>query len=308
MDASRNDLSQDAVGERVKNGNLIDKNSHFDVLLLGPGSVNGFMECGSLHYLVNKGIIKNIKHLIGCSVGALIGLLFLCGYDPVEILVHGEDVMSLFSSLDINSISIEKIMAQLGLLDTDNIRKKIEKLVMDKFKCIPTFKMFKELTGVEFCCVASTKQGIPVYFNANTYPNTNIIEAAMYSANILGLFYKKSFDGKVLFDGASNDPYPILYYDNGLNKILGIYIDGEIKNSISDYLLSAFYSPIRRLRNLSMKAASKYCTHLRLTPPERTSMTLTDQEITSLYVKGYKTAELFFGGKDNPISNKDHLT
>ncbi len=294
MDVSTAKTGQGAVGKSVDNGDTIGQNENFDVFLLGPGSVNGFMECGSLHYLVQKKVLKNIKYLIGCSVGALIGLLYLCGYDAVEILVHGKDVMSLFSSLDINNFSIEKIMAQVGLLDTSDIRKKLEKLVINKFECIPTFKMFKELTGVEFCCVASTKRGIPVYFNSNTYPNTNIIEAAMYSANILGLFYKKTFDGKVLFDGASNDPYPILYYDNGKNKILGVYIDGETKDSISDYLLSAFYSPIRRLRNLSMKASSDNCTHLRLTPPERTSMTLTDEEIVNLYVKGYKTTEIFF--------------
>ncbi len=294
MDVSITKTGQSALGKSANNGNISDKNSHFDVLLLGPGSVNGFMECGSLHYLVNKKIISNIKFLIGCSVGALIGLLYLCGYDAVEILVHGQEVMTLFSSLDINNFSIEKIMVQVGLLDTNNIRKKLEKLVMNKFQCIPTFKMFKELTGVEFCCVASTKIGIPVYFNANTYPHTNIIEAAMYSANILGLFYKKSFDGKILFDGASNDPYPILYYDNGTNKILGIYIDGDTKDSISDYLLSAFYSPIRRLRNLSMNASSNNCTHLRLIPPERSSVTLSEKEITTLYIRGYKTTEKFF--------------
>ena len=55
-------------------------------LTIGGGSLRGIAFVGSLEYLYSNNYISIIDNFYGCSVGSIIGILYLIGYKPLEIL------------------------------------------------------------------------------------------------------------------------------------------------------------------------------------------------------------------------------
>ena len=65
-------------------------------LFIGGGGYSGIMFIGVLEYLHENNLL-NLKNFYGCSIGSLIGILYLSGYTPKEIL-------SKFMELNLNEI------------------------------------------------------------------------------------------------------------------------------------------------------------------------------------------------------------
>ena len=86
-------------------------------LTIGGGSVKGLAFTGALEYLFINDLVTNkiieeneinkIKNFYGSSVGAIIGILFLIGYTPFEILQILIN-LNLQDFWDLNIINIEK--------------------------------------------------------------------------------------------------------------------------------------------------------------------------------------------------------
>ena len=62
----------------------------FNTLVMSGGGLKGIPMLGSLQYLIDmKHIeIKNIKKYVGTSIGAIINVLLIIGYEPKEIIAE----------------------------------------------------------------------------------------------------------------------------------------------------------------------------------------------------------------------------
>ena len=62
----------------------------YNTLVLSGGGIKGLLILGALQYLYETGKLqkKNIRKYIGTSIGAIINVLLIIGYEPKEIVAH----------------------------------------------------------------------------------------------------------------------------------------------------------------------------------------------------------------------------
>jgi predicted acylesterase/phospholipase RssA len=266
-----------------------------DILILGPGGVKGFLHLGACFLLEKKGILKGIKTIVGVSIGAVIGLLYAVGYNSSDIMTHALAI-DLFQ--DLSSMTFEDIKKNVGLLSNDEISKKLRELVIVKYGFEVSLKQLYEFSAIELVCVTNNMtRRAPEYLSYKTHPHMNCVDAVLLSMNIPGLLFRITYQNNVYSDGALVDPYPIRKYDDGKNKILGLYIDepSGVTNGSSAlmYLVHAIATPMRQLRECSIRDSSNNCRHIRLKSDIIDSLGLAVGiiERARMISEGYETAK-----------------
>ena len=269
-----------------------------DVIVLGPGGAKGFLELGLLLAFEQENYYGNTRIWQGCSVGSAIALLIVCGYTITEII---NDCISLNIINDITDINLDQIREKPGLLNIKSVENLMKLRVRQKFGMVPTLKQLYMVTGILLELVTfNVDKDRPEYLSKNTEPNLSCVEAVIMSMSIPGLICPRIYKGYAYVDGAVGDPYPILEYDNNVNKILGIYIDSEHSSYSSDknpirFLYRCAQASMKRLRDISIKQSSSMCKHIPLKTPifDTTGLSLNINEKKSMIEHGYKTGIIF---------------
>lgn len=187
------------------------------VLILGHGGMYIFKMIGFLTAIDDKGMLKDVEAICGVSTGALIGLLLICGYKPREIV----EQLILFKELEENGY-YEMDNYNNNVLPTRNIRNKLEKIVSDKIGFVPTLRGLDTITSIKFY-VTTIEDNEPIIISSKTHPNILCIDVVIMSMNKISKNSHIEYNGKKYQDGNLANPYPILYFDNNLNYILGLY-------------------------------------------------------------------------------------
>lgn len=261
-----------------------------DALVLGPGGMKGYTILGSLLLLEEKGCLKKIRHVVGCSIGSLIGLLWIIGYSVKEIF---EEALRMDIFKDIAHFSLSQTTDYVGIFSNDAPKDFLTRLV--KGKCggvIPTLDGIYKMFGIELETVSvNLSKGITVYFNKIEHPKLSCVDAVLLSINIPLLFYKITYDGDLYVDGGIGDPYPIKRVDDGKRIVLGFYIK-EVKNidhNAIDYIYFIFQYPIDELYQIKKKQASDKVIHLLLECEtiDMTGITYSPRDISKMFVCGY---------------------
>ena len=272
----------------------------YDVLILGPGGMKGFIELGSLKKFEDNGLLKNIKVFCGVSIGSIIALLLSCGYSIMEILEQAYTT----NLLDIKNVDVKSMLS--GLIKQDNFDLKIEKLIKDKLKIsyVPNLLQFKEITGFEFSAITTiiaSPSSHEVNLNYLTYPQLSVVKAAMMSSNIPGLFKKIKYNGSYYVDGGLSCPLPLKFYDNGINKILSISIlthasSEKVLDNIANYMYISINTPMLILARKYAAESSDKCTNLLIAASldNPTSVKLNEEEKTTMFKLGYNEAKKLF--------------
>lgn len=197
------------------------------VLVIGPGGIKGFKVLGFLSPLEDSKFLNYIDTYCGVSVGAMICLLMIAGYEIREIVGEAAK-FDIFK--EISSINIQSIMSHRGLLSNEPLRKRLSQLVLDKFGTIPTLHGLYMQTGKSLITVTlNATDEEAVMMGPFTHPNISCVEATMLSMNIPFIFYQLVYNGKTYVDGALANPYPVDYFDDNSTNILGIYLKGTTK-------------------------------------------------------------------------------
>lgn len=241
-----------------------------DVLVLGPGGVKGYQQLGYLYGLDLRKKIDNIHTFIGVSVGAMICLLKIVGYTYKEIINFAIENVNFISTEDLDVFGILKnLKDNFGLFPTTKISDPIEKAVKRKLGYIPTLRQLYEYSGKELIIVTfNLGREKPEYLSHINNPDMNCVKATVLSALVPIVFFKTEFDNSVYIDGAFGDPYPVLIKDDGINRILGIYIetnpgDRNYKNFLI-YLHDIFHCSFHLMIRRNIKESSSKCYHVAL--------------------------------------------
>ena len=282
-----------------------------DILVLGSGGGKGYLQLGALLNLETNNIIDNVIAYVGCSVGAVIGLLLVAGYDVQEII---EEVTAIELFLDIYHVSLKDSRLNEGLISNQSIHDLLCRMLREKFGFVPTLHQLYQATGKVFTTVTVNITHPRVeYMSHETEPGISSVEAVMLSMNIPFLFYRLRYKSCTYIDGAYGDPYPINIYDDGNYNILGIstpsVLDVGLPNNSTSlqYALQVLNWPINQLRRMNIRTASNHCKHLELYSDieDAIGITFTDDQKAKMMLEGYDKSVEFINSLKNQRLDKE---
>jgi predicted acylesterase/phospholipase RssA len=253
----------------------------YDTLVLSAGSLKGFLQLGALHCYHINNYLDNIKTYIGTSIGAVISLLLIVGYTPVEILANLKLPHAKINLIDINNT--------LGIYSVEPFMIELERLLKDKTNdyeeewSIPSMVELYEKFQKEFIIVTfNLTTNETEYKTPFTDPHLSVLDAIRMTVNIPLIFEKFIYNKCLYLDGAIEDTFPIRWADEYRNKrqntispnILGINIDSNfneyVKNldvesiDIMTYVKILLTISLRKNRNLALNYQSPNVTIINL--------------------------------------------
>ena len=215
-------------------------------LVLSGGGMRGVIFIGALRYMYINNINKNIKHIAGCSIGALIGLMMafkLTIEEMEEILYICKD------DNELCYLSIKKyirLMTEYGLFNTEILIKHLKNIIKKKY---PEMCLLNEYNTMDISETITFSQlsksfGVNIYisctnintcdneiFSIETTPNICVYKACCASMAIPLLFKPINIGDYYYYDGALTNNFPIKIFANvPKENIIGMILYKENKN------------------------------------------------------------------------------
>lgn len=289
--------------ERDKDKDRKEDRWYPEAIVLGPGGMKGFLELGALIGLDERGYLKEVHTYVGCSVGAIIGLLLVAGYKPIDIVNDAMNTNIFKDILYIELKDLQKKKENVGLLSSQELRTILTSKLKEKFGMIPTLRQLYMATGLTLITVAlNLDKDEMEYLSWKTEPDLSCIEATLLSMNIPFIFYKIKYKSHIYIDGAFGNPYPVDIVDDGKTRVLGISITTKhpyIYDSTDDdnlrYVYKVINASMTQIKKRIEKSCSPACKHLTLYSPsmDTTGLTFDTNVKVSLLMLGYNTAKQF---------------
>tara|TARA_B110001450_G_scaffold106902_1_gene101229 strand:+ start:5044 stop:5817 length:774 start_codon:yes stop_codon:yes gene_type:complete len=165
-------------------------------LFIGGGGYNGFSFIGALEYLHQKNLLE-IKNFYGTSIGSLIGLMYISGTSPKEMI-------NIFQKLNLEEIikyDFSNISKKSCILEDDFLDNLINN-VTSKFNETITISEFSDRTNVDIniytTCITTNEY---ICMNSKNYGNVKIKDAVKASMSIPFIFKPVEIDNKIYVDG-----------------------------------------------------------------------------------------------------------
>jgi len=267
----------------------------YDGLVISSGGYKGMYALGSLAIIHAEGHLRHIRKYAGCSIGAVIVTLLALGWRPIELFRRAIKIKVLNG---INSVNIEGIKKDFGLLSSDLLLTELQELILVKREKIPTLlDLHNEGIYIAFSITdRRQKSGHKIDYKSD--PAMPVSIAAIMSSNIPGVFKPMDFEGMKVIDGAMINPFPIDYLDNGKDKILGIalYTDtGKDDTTLTGYISGTIMIPIEEIQRRISAQASKYVDILEHLVPDLDILTSSDAYDSKLnmFFHGMNDGKLF---------------
>lgn len=270
-------------------------------LVLSGGSLKGYSYLGFFKYLENNkpDFLNNIEHVLGVSIGSIIGSLICLGY-------KAEELITIFSEIEedkfrnITSDSILNFLDTFGLDNGSKLIKLIEILFKAK-KCSAniTFSEFFEKTKIKFnvlaCCLNTTSE---VCFNHETFPDMEVIKAIRTSCSIPFIYEPVRIEDKLYVDGGIINNFPIEYFDDNIEETLGVLIIGanyyfEEITTIQEYWGSVIRNSMFKYIKNKMEKYEKHILKIECSK-EICKINISKEEKCDLIDLGYKKTEEFY--------------
>ena len=260
-----------------------------DTLVISGGGIRGICALGLLQKLFEAHHLDHINTFIGTSAGALINLLLVIGYYPVDILniFLGID-FNLIMKYDVNTIFNEHC---IGLFTQSTIIYIIQKMMIGKgINLDITFQeLFDKtqktliMTGV---CINTNQCE---YFSYKTFPDMKVLTAIKITSCVPVMFKPISFDNKLWIDGGVIDNYPIAYATTDCDKIIGILLNDNSTDVINfdstfQYLFQIFKCCMKKLTVCDTKYDA---VTIKVCCVQSYSWSITNDEKNQLYNLGY---------------------
>lgn len=216
------------------------KNINITHLVLSGGGMRGVIFVGALRYLYLNNIHKNIKHIAGCSIGSLIGLMFALKLTIDEM----EEVLyNCMKDNELCFLSIKKyirLITELGLFDTEVMIKHLKKIIKRKYADMCVINEYNKGDISETITFAQLSKsfGINMYisctnintcdneiFSIDKTPDVCVYKACCASMSIPLLFKPINIGDYHYYDGGLTNNFPIkIFADVPRENILGMLL------------------------------------------------------------------------------------
>ena len=171
-------------------------------LFIGGGGYSGVVFIGALEY-IHENKLLDLKNFYGCSIGSLIGCLYISGYKP-------KDILSKFLELDLSDVvkyNFDNLVSESYIIDDSFLETLIGFLWTNVDEDI-TVEDFSNKYGVNIN-VYATNLTKNEYTNINnkTYPEVKLKDAIKASMTIPFLFQPVVINGDTYIDGCCKNYY-----------------------------------------------------------------------------------------------------
>lgn len=262
-------------------------------LILSGGGTKGIACLGSLKYLEEINILKNIESFACTSVGSIIAFLLIIGYKP-------EELFQFINILNVNKLIKFNFEQFFDLFGTDDTKKIINIVIkLGDAKKISSSITFKELfektnkkliiTGV--CINTKTIE----YFDYINTPDMIVLDAIKISISIPFIFIPVSYNNKLYVDGGIMDNYPIHLFNKELETTLGICLANsrdhvEKCDDIFNYFMNVFSCVLEGISIMSFRNYEKNTILLKL----EGDLIMKNESKETMYKFGYSETQKFF--------------
>lgn len=195
-------------------------------LVISGGGINGIAILGGINELFKYNKKDNIKEILCVSVGSIIGLLIVLGY-------NSDELKNIFTEIKLNDFMDYKVKRFIDNWGFDDgiMNKKLLKAMLINKKYNPniTFIDLYNKTNIELIITGTNlTKGITEYFNYKTYPHMEVIDAIRISCSYPVIYTPVKYNNCLYVDGGVLEPYPIDYFED-LSGVLGFVIDYVIE-------------------------------------------------------------------------------
>lgn len=268
----------------------------FNTLVLSGGGVKGLAMLGSLQYLIHDSKLKNLKKYIGTSIGAIICVLLIIGYNPQDIIVT---FISRQYLPNLPGYDFYNGIQGKGFLSYEVLEKMLIDMVNDKLNKIPTFRELYDLFGKELYIVTfNYTQKEEVILSHETSSSMSILTGLHMSSNVPFVFENFNYQGDFYFDGFITNNFPINIVNLETDTVIGInalqetWAEDEGLKSLSSWKIfwNLFILPFYEIQILRNKSYEERCTIINVPLGDFSFLNfrLSSKEILDLYSVGYR--------------------
>jgi NTE family protein len=260
-------------------------------LVLSGGGLKGFAHLGAIKALIELDLLNSIDTIIGTSIGALIGALYIIGWHPENLF----DFLYKLNMSKLVKINGNILLPKYGLDDGIKFMDVIKKLFA--YKCISesiTFKQLYEMSKIKLIVTTSCLNDKLVYYlSIDTYPDLEVLKAIRMSISLPGLFTPIEFENKFFIDGFI-DNFPMHKFSDQINETFGILVETEMLNEvkieyIESYFTNLFQLLMQNIPKYILKNYGKKYIHIIINNINATDFNLSDDKKKEMYDQGYKT-------------------
>jgi predicted patatin/cPLA2 family phospholipase len=169
-------------------------------LCIGGGSIKGLSFLGALEF-ISKNKKLEINNFYGCSIGSVIGIFYILGMEPLEMLNCILDI----DLKDYWDFSIDKITKSYSMISDkifDVFKKEFKKYVDENI----TFQEFYDKFKVNINITSvSLKTRDTTTFSYKTTPEIHVFDAIKASCSIPIMFPPTNINGQLYIDGCSKN-------------------------------------------------------------------------------------------------------
>jgi predicted acylesterase/phospholipase RssA len=150
--------------------------------------------------------IKDLKKIIGVSIGSFLLFCYISGYPMDDFLQHVLDTeIYLFKDIELCDNAILK-----GAIFRSWIYETMTKVPLSKkFGADITLETLYKETKIDFTIVSTCLETGIVYFNHKTHPNIRVYDALICSMNVPIVFPPYKLNGYSYIDGGLLENFPV---------------------------------------------------------------------------------------------------
>jgi NTE family protein len=262
-----------------------------NILVISGGGIKGYCALGAISKLKSLGIIDQPDVYCGTSIGASIALLLCIGYNSEDIynilmdidasMLTNYNIDTLLSDAHFGFANLDSFIYILGMLMK---KKKISTKITFK-KLFNKLKKKLIITGV---CINTSSIH---YFNDIDTPDMEVLTAVKISSSIPIVFKPVIYNDKVWIDGGCINNYPIDYFKDKLDDVIGILLEDDIRiidkfEDIPTYIIQIIKCLIRSI-NINKYDMYKEQTLLIKINTDSSLFDINNDEKKELYTYGY---------------------
>ena len=264
----------------------------YNTLILSGGGVKGFGMIGTLQYLKNNNKLKDIKKIIGTSIGGIIGYLIVLGFEPTEIIIQCIQ-KNYFQTIE--QFQIVKGVRGKGFLDFKIFEIILNDFTIQKLEKIPTFEELYEYNKTNFQVVTyNYSKNREEILSKETTPNLSLFDGLRMTSNIPFIFGHFQYKNDYYFDGFITSNFPVHLIKKEEDISLGICClknnwreDKEVKPL--KVIWNLFILPFFKIQYLKNEPFLNHCDIVSLSFDEASILDLriTNKEILDMFSIGY---------------------
>ena len=224
-----------------------EKNRQYQTLILSGGGMKGIALLGALQHLQDTMYLQSINKVVGTSIGAMIGYLWIIGYSPIELMVFlcHKQHQELLESLSLTRWDmVNCIEGNRGAISYMLIHELLEKLSLDKISTLLTMRQLKEKFGKELiCCTYNRSLHKTEFLNSTKYPDLPCLTALRMSSAIPFIFDPCFFNNNLYVDGGLVENIPLSPLDEK-EKCIVLYFQHPMKETLSKKIEFSFIENI----------------------------------------------------------------